>query len=273
MSVTPSAIAASPAAHATVPKVLRSTLIVMTLNEVIGMKAIMPQIKREWVDQIIVVDGGSTDGTIEWAREHGYEVYVQREPGFRSAYQEVWPLITGDVVVYFTPDGNSIPDVIPQLVEQMRGGADLVIASRYLGNAKSDDDDAVTCFGNWLFRTLTNLLLNRRGAPRMTDPMVMLRAHRKDLPQRLGVDKPEPFVSLERLFRTRVDWIPLMSFRAVHRGIRWEEIPADEPARIGGVRKLRIVQWGAVYLLQLVGEWLHPWKNGTGSIFPATERK
>jgi glycosyltransferase involved in cell wall biosynthesis len=237
---------------------MRSTLLVMTLNEIDGMKVIMPRIQREWVDQILVVDGGSTDGTIEWARAQGYEVYVQRQPGFRSAYQEVWPLIRGDLVIYFTPDGNSIPEVIPRLLEEMRDGADLVIASRYLAGATSEDDDAVTRFGNWLFRTLSNRLLNRRGAVKMTDPMVMLRAHRKELPARLGLDRPEPFVGLERLFRTRVDWIPLMSMRALRHGLRWKEIPADEPARIGGVRKLKIFQWGAVYLLQLFREWLWP---------------
>ena len=251
-----------------VPHMLQSTLLVMTLNEIDGMKAIMPRINRAWVDQIIVVDGGSTDGTIEWARANGFDVYVQRERGFRSAYREVWPRITGEVVIYFTPDGNSIPEVIPQLVGQMRTGADLVIASRYLPGARSDDDDVVTRFGNWLFRTLVNCLLNHRGAPRMTDPMVMLRAHRKDLPARLGLDQPEPFVGLERLFRTRVDWIPLMSMRAVTGGVVWCEIPATEPPRIGGERKLRIFQWGSVYLLQLLREWLRPSKP-VGAQVPA----
>ncbi len=243
------------------PRTLTYTLLVMTLNEIDGMKVVMPKVRREWVDQILVLDGGSTDGTIEWARQQGYEVYVQKEKGFRTAYREAWPLIRSDVVIYFTPDGNSVPEAIPPLIEKMEGGYDLVIASRYLGDAKSEDDDAVTSFGNWLFRTLTNLLLRPRGSARMTDPMVMFRAHRKDLPHRVGVDRPEPFEFLERLFRTRVDWIPLMSMRTLKYGLKWSEIPADEPARIGGVRKLKIFQWGAVFLLQILIEGFTPKKK------------
>jgi len=52
-------------------------LLVFTLNEIDGMKQIMPRIQREWVDEIFIVDGGSTDGTVEFARENGYAVYVQ----------------------------------------------------------------------------------------------------------------------------------------------------------------------------------------------------
>jgi len=44
---------------------MKTTLLVMTLNEVLGMKTIMPQVSRDWCDQIIIVDGGSTDDTIE----------------------------------------------------------------------------------------------------------------------------------------------------------------------------------------------------------------
>jgi len=234
---------------------MKSTLLVMTLNEIDGMKVIMPRVNREWIDQIIVVDGGSTDGTIEWARDHGCEVYVQRQPGTRNAYLEAWPQIRGDTVIYFSPDGNSIPEVIPRLLDKMEEGYDMVIASRYFEGAKSEDDDLLTGFGNWMFRMLINMLLRSPRSPRMTDPLVMYRAHRKDLPARLGVDRPEPFVGLERLFRTQVDWIPLMSMRAVKRGIKWSEIPADEPPRIGGKRKLKIFKWGAVYLLQLLREW------------------
>lgn len=235
-------------------RAFRTTLLVMTLNEAEGMKQVMPRVERNWVDQILVLDGGSTDGTQEWARAQGYDLYVQKAPGFRSAYLEVWPLIQGDVVVYFTPDGNSLPEAIPQLLDKVEEGYELVIASRYLAGAHSEDDDPVTSFGNWMFRTLTNLLLRKNGTARMTDPLVMLRALRKDLPQRLGLDRPEPFERLEKLFKTRVDWIPLMSWRALKGGIRWCEIPSDEPPRVGGERKLKIFQWGAVYLSQLLLE-------------------
>jgi len=88
---------------------LKTTLIVCTLNEIDGMRAIMPQIKKGWCEQIIVLDGGSTDGTIEYARDNGYFVYIQKEKGLRHAYTEVLPYIEGDVVMTFSPDGNSIP--------------------------------------------------------------------------------------------------------------------------------------------------------------------
>ena len=48
---------------------LKITVLVPTLNEIDGMRVILPQIKKEWYHQLIVVDGGSTDGTVEYARE------------------------------------------------------------------------------------------------------------------------------------------------------------------------------------------------------------
>ncbi|HKO07880.1 MAG TPA: hypothetical protein VJ487_09205, partial [Alphaproteobacteria bacterium] len=59
-------------------KVMKVSLVALTLNEVEGVKAILPRIRPEWYDQLVVVDGGSTDGTLEWCRAHGYEVFVQR---------------------------------------------------------------------------------------------------------------------------------------------------------------------------------------------------
>ena len=45
---------------------------VLTLDEIEAVKVIMPQVKKEWADRIIFVDGGSTDGTVEKAKELGF---------------------------------------------------------------------------------------------------------------------------------------------------------------------------------------------------------
>jgi len=229
---------------------MKTTLLVMTLNEIAGMKAIMPRVNLDWCDQIIVVDGGSTDGTIEWAREQGYEVYVQKRRGFRHAYTEVLPLVRGDVIITFSPDGNSIPELIPPLIAKMAEGYDMVNVSRYLGAAKSADDDAVTAFGNWLFTRTVNLL----HGGRYTDAMVIYRAYRTQIVRDLGLDRDDGYALAEKLFHTNISWEPLLSVRAAKRRLKVAEIPGDEPPRIGGKRKLKIIQWGAAYYFQFVRE-------------------
>ncbi|MBI5519678.1 MAG: glycosyltransferase family 2 protein [Desulfovibrio sp.] len=229
---------------------MKTTLLVMTLNEVEGMKAIMPRIKPGWVDQIIVVDGGSKDGTIEWARDNGYPVYVQKKRGFRHAYEEVMPLVEGDVIITFSPDGNSVAELLPDLVAKMREGYDMVIASRYLGPAKSADDDIVTGFGNWLFTRTVNLL----HGGKYTDVMVIYRAYKKQLVYDLDLVGDAAYALPEKLFGTKISWEPLLSCRAAKRKLKIAEIPGDEPPRIGGERKLQVLRWGAAYYFQFLRE-------------------
>lgn len=235
---------------------MKTTLVVCTLNEIDGMKAIMPKVKREWVDQILVMDGGSTDGTIEWAEENGYEVYVQKQKGFRHGYTECLPLIRGDVMITFSPDGNSIPELIPDLIAKMREGYDMVIASRYLGPAQSQDDDLVTAFGNWLFTRTVNLL----HGGNYTDVMVIYRAYKKQMVYDLELDQDQSHATPEWLFGTKISWEPLLSVRAARRKLRITEIPGDEPPRIGGERKLQVIRWGAAYYFQFLRDWICNWK-------------
>ena len=51
---------------------MKISLVVFALNEIDGMRVVMPQIKKEWVEELVVVDGHSTDGTLEYCRENGY---------------------------------------------------------------------------------------------------------------------------------------------------------------------------------------------------------
>ncbi len=229
---------------------MKVTLFIPVLNELEAMKTIMPQIKREWVDQILFVDGGSTDGTQDYVRQHGFELYVQKKKGLRYAFMEAIDLMKGDIVISFSPDGNSISELIPPLIEKMKEGYDMVIVSRYADGAKSYDDDAVTAFGNWLFTKTVNVL----HGSKYTDALVMYRAFRKDIIFQLDLHKEESYTFEEKLFRTRMGWEPLMSVRAAKRKLKVADIPGDEPARIGGARKLQVIRWGAAYYFQFFKE-------------------
>lgn len=234
---------------------MKVTLVIPTLNEIDGMKVIMPLIKKDWYDQLLIIDGQSTDGTVEYARAQGYEVVIQKKKGMRHAYMEALPYIRGDVILTFSPDGNSIPELIPPCIEKMKEGYDMVIVSRYLDGAKSYDDDLVTGFGNKLFTTLINLIHRAK----YTDAMVIYRAYRKDLIHELDLDKDESFAFEEKLFKTNISWEPLLSIRAAKRRCKITEIPGDEPARSGGERKLQVLKWGAAFMFEIFRE-IFVWK-------------
>ncbi len=198
----------------------------------------MPQIKKEWYDELIIVDGGSTDGTLEYAREHGYPIFVQREKGAGAAFRESVESTTGDVIIVFSPDGNSLPEAIPLLIEKMKEGYDMVVASRYFGSAKSYDDDVVTAFGNWMFTTMVNILFEAK----YTDLLVMFRAFRKEIVKNLDLGTRSP------------SWTTQMSIRCAKRKLKVAEIPADEPSRIGGKRKMRPFVNGLFELYMIIRE-------------------
>ncbi len=231
---------------------VKVTLLIPTLNEIIGMKAIMPAIRRDWVDQIMILDGGSTDGTIEWAKEQGYDVYVQKERGLRAGYIEVMPLCTGDVIITFSPDGNSLADKIPPLVAKMREGYDMVIVSRYLDGAESQDDDFLTTFGNWFFTTTINVLFGGR----YTDAMVIYRGYTKAVLEKLSILETTHSPLWDRRIGRLVSIEPLLSVRAAAAGVKVAEIPGSEPVRIGGVRKMMPFRTGSAVLFQIIQEFL-----------------
>jgi hypothetical protein len=142
-----------------------------------------------------------------------------------------------------------VPEAIPYLIEKIKEGYDMVIASRYLDHAKSHDDDFITRFGNWLFTKLINLF--HKGT--YTDAMVIYRIYRKSLFYELKLDTEESY-NMEKLFFTTMGIEPLLSIRCAKYKKKYTEIPEDEPKRIGGERKLQIIRWGAAYLTQIIKE-------------------
>lgn len=233
---------------------MKVTLLVVAWNEFESMKVIMPQIKKTWVNQILVLDGGSTDGTIEYSKKMGYEVYVQKEKGLNCAYREVWPLIKGDYVITFSPDGNAKPEDIPVLIKKIKEGYDMVIASRYYQNAKSEDDDIITGFGNWLFTSTINFLFRAK----YSDAMTIFRIYRTDLFYKLHLDRKETYAKYEKFFFTTIGVEPILSARFAKERLKSVDIPSPEPKRIAGVRKLQIVRWGLAYMTQIIFERFKP---------------
>jgi glycosyltransferase involved in cell wall biosynthesis len=225
------------------------TLLILTLNEIVGVQAILPEIDRYLFSQIIVVDGGSSDGTQAWCNENGYEVFIQKRRGVRYAYFDVWPLVTGDYVVTISPDGNCDVSKLPELIELMMD-CDLVIGSRYTQGSSSEDDDIVTAFGNWMFNFVAHVFFKSN----IKDVMVIYRGYRKNLVSELDLFNEKNYRLPEKIFFTRISWEPLMSIRAVKSGKSVKEFSAGEPARIGGERKLQIFRWGAAYMFQFVKE-------------------
>lgn len=206
---------------------MKVTLVVPTLNEINGLRVIMPRVNRELLHQIIIVDGGSTDGTLEYVREMGYEVHHQKERGIRLGLIENYPNITGDIIITFSPDGNSVPEEIPPLIEKMKMGYDMVIVSRYLGDARSFDDTFISRLGNWSFTKIINFLFGFH----YTDAMVMFRAYKRDVPERLEIILKRSAL-YEWIIGRYISWEPQLSVRCAKHRLKIAEIPGDEPLRV-----------------------------------------
>ncbi len=207
----------------------------------------MPLIKPEWCDQIVVSDGGSTDGTIEYAKQHGYDIVRQDKPGLINALRDGYKISTGDIIITFSPDGNSMPECIPALIEKMKEGHDLVIVSRYRDGARSDDDSLITRFGNWMFTTMINVCFGGK----YTDTLVIFRAYKREIIPRMHM-MTDTFFSPERNFPKYAGWDVNSSIRAAKLKMKVAEIAGSEPKRIGGVTKCMRVRNGLVILAEIL---------------------
>src|SRR6478735_8717429 len=80
-------------------------LLLPTLNELDGLRATVPFIDRSLVDDIIVIDGGSNDGTVKYAMEMGLAVASQLRSGLHHAIFDIARALPHDYVIEFSPDG------------------------------------------------------------------------------------------------------------------------------------------------------------------------
>ena len=219
---------------------MSTSLIITTLNEIDGIKKILPQIKKEWVDEIIIVDGGSTDGTVEKAKEMGFKVIKQKIPGHGGALLTGIEESTGDKIIIFGSDGSNETSEIPQLVEKGLEGFDQVIISRFGKTSINEDAGMIDGFGNKMFAFMTNIFFGGK----LTDSLNC---------SRLFTRKAILEINLSELSLCAVEQI---SARGLKRKQRIYEIVGNERARVGGERKMHRIPTGSTLTSMITKEFI-----------------
>src|SRR5438270_5655063 len=201
----------------------RVALVIPTLNEEAAIGGVVAAVPAGLVDGIIVVDSGSTDDTVERAREAGARVVSLRERGYGRACRagaEAAP--DCDIIVYLDGDGSDCPELIPHLVEPIvEGRCDFVIGSRTRGTREPGSMTAHQLLAGRLIGAALRLLYGIR----YTD-MCPFRAIRRDVLMRLGMRD------------TTYGWNLEMQMRTARGGLRILELPVAHRRRAGGASKV-----------------------------------
>jgi glycosyltransferase involved in cell wall biosynthesis len=144
------------------------SLIIPALNEADCLGSLLAEVPVGLVDQLIVVDNGSTDNTSQVAREAGAIVIVEPRRGYGFACAAGTATAEGDVLVFMDGDGSFVPGELPNLLAPLAQElADLVLGSRMLHSSPQMVMPLHQRFGNhlftWLLRKRFRLLLTDLG--------------------------------------------------------------------------------------------------------------
>jgi dolichol-phosphate mannosyltransferase len=217
----------------------RVAIIIPTLEEAETVAAVLDAC-RPHADQLLVVDGGSKDGTAALASTRGARVQTVLTPGKGAALRAGAAAVEGEFLVFIDADGSHEPADIPRLIAPLlRGEADLVIASRLIGGS-SELHGGFDEFFRLAGSAFITACINKRFGVCLSDSQNGFRAIRASAFAALGLTSRTSTIEQEMLMR------------ALALGYRVTEIGSHEYRRKGGVSKIRVLPNAHRYLWSLV---------------------
>jgi glycosyltransferase involved in cell wall biosynthesis len=146
--------------HLTVVHPPKVTVVVPTLNEAKNLPHVFAKLDEQDIHEIVLVDGFSTDNTIEVARALRPDIRVvhQTRRGKGNALKHGFDAATGDIIVMLDADGSADPAEIPAYVEALVSGADFAKGTRFARGGGSTDITPLRRLGNYGLNGLTNVL-------------------------------------------------------------------------------------------------------------------
>ena len=187
-------------------------------NEEGSIGRVVAAVPGDLVDEILVVNNGSTDRTPEVAEAAGARVVLEPHRGYGAACKAGLDAASdADILVYLDGDASDQPEELANVLGPVsRGEAELVIGSRLLGQREAGAMPPHAVFGNWLTARLVRLLYGVR----ITDLGSFRAIRRADL---------EALDMRERTY----GWPVEMIVKAAKRGYRIYEVPVSHRRRIG----------------------------------------
>lgn len=134
-------------------------VIIPALNEQDAIGKVIYEIPLTHVDEIIVVDNNSKDATNARAKEAGATVLFQEKPGYGNTCLKGLEYALNkstDLIIFMDADHADDPTQVPQFINKINEGYDLVIGSRSLGKREAGSMTIPQVFGNWLATSLLN---------------------------------------------------------------------------------------------------------------------
>ncbi|MEV7079330.1 glycosyltransferase family 2 protein [Streptomyces sp. NPDC093516] len=194
----------------------------------------------DWIHEVVLVDGNSTDDTVHVARELWPEVKVveQRGKGKGDALITGFQACTGDIIVMVDADGSADGGEILSYVSALVSGADFAKGSRFANGGGTDDMTFIRKMGN---RALC-AVVNRKFGARYTDLCYGYNAFWRHCLNKIDLDC------------TGFEVETLMNIRVVKAGLKVQEIPSHEYLRIHGTSNLRAVRDGLRVLRVILQE-------------------